>query len=72
MNVITTWCLLIPLSYLTAFVLGWGYIGIILINIFEEGVRFILIIRRWDKGTLENETSTDGSSFACIRNRDLK
>ena len=49
-NVITTWCLLIPLSYLTAFVLGWGYIGIILINIFEEGVRFILIIRRWDKG----------------------
>ncbi|UXR86824.1 MATE family efflux transporter [Staphylococcus felis] len=59
-NVVTTWCLLIPLSYLTAFTLGWGYIGMILMNMIEEGIRFILMMRRWQQGIWKSKLTQIG------------
>ncbi len=59
-NIITTWCLLIPISYFVSMRLGWGYTGMIFTNIFEESIRFFLMLRRWHKGRWKLKLSKIG------------
>lgn len=49
-SILTTWILLLPGSYILGIKCGFGYTGIILVNIVDEGLRFILMFKRWRKG----------------------
>lgn len=46
-NIITTWLLLLPGSFLLGIHLGFGYTGIILVSIADEALRFIIMYFRW-------------------------
>lgn len=49
-NIITTWLLLLPGSFLLGIHWGLGYTGIILVSIADEALRFIVMYLRWRNG----------------------